>query len=73
MLFGATRAAASIESLLDPDMMYGMLALAAASASIRSAPRRNSPAPPVGEMPNGLAKVLPKIVCDWSRVETSTR
>ena len=40
---------------LDPDMMLGTLALAAAFASIRSAPRRNSSAMPVGEIPNGLA------------------
>src|SRR5205823_3185319 len=49
-----------------------MFASRAASASIMSAPRRNSPALPVGEMPKGLEKVCPKIVADWSRFETST-
>ena len=38
--------------------MYGMFVLAAAWASIMSAPRRNSPAAPVGEIPNGLENFL---------------
>jgi len=35
-------------------MIKGTLASRAASASIKSAPRRNSPAMPVGAMPIGL-------------------
>jgi hypothetical protein len=50
-----------------------MFASRAASASIKSAPRRKRPAVPVGEMPNGLLNLRPKIVCDWSRFDTSTR
>ena len=59
--------------MLDPDMMLGTFASAAAFASIRSAPRRNSSAIPVGAMPKGLAYLRPKITVDCSRLLTSTR
>jgi hypothetical protein len=54
-LSGTSFEMVSGEVMLDPDMMLGTSALAAARASMRSAPRRNSSAIPVGEIPNGPA------------------
>ena len=44
-----------VVKVLAPDMMKGMFAFTAASASMRSPPRRNSAAMPVGAMPKGSA------------------
>ena len=48
------RPRSSISPVPVPDMMKGTLAALAASASIMSPPRRNSPMRPVGAMPTGL-------------------
>ena len=55
------------------DLMLAETARDANIPYIMSAPRRNSPALPVGEMPNGLFSFCPKSVVDWSRFDTSTR